>query len=503
MHSDVKELFIIASSVPVLHLSQDKSNNSSDTVLKAGRISAQDMLGEETTGELIQREVLSESTISYARKDDLLIALRVANSMSTSGVDKLLDDILLQIENYKDLVWNSFGDPTILQPLVKRLHLTLGAKLPTNPFGLAEINMVMGTYFDRYQYMDTIGIVTQESWLVNVESRDNRKVAPVSIDIWKNSVELIHASLGTTSKGLLIQDEDSIFWIRPIYYKNMHTKGGISWWALVVQVNMDVLDSYRSETSLFNHKYFLREELYAKITRELDYDFFVAIEPKIRQMVEKEIRAMGRMGVLGQILSFVEYQITDMLVAEVQHIEGSEYIVAQTPQIKIGWGKFLELYTERGIPSLAEPNHIINQTGTVFLTLRIDHMQHLLESFVRTAARIQHGCKLHIGLGLSKYFDDLIDFFNSMDRITHEIVFYSEDKFGELDSPDNIKIVDEIPVDAQISQYKFFILENVEKPQAFMFFRETGEIYSGVWTHSKDIIELMLSRVDQLSQMSN
>ena len=503
MHSDVMELFIIASSVPVLHLNQDKSSDSSDTVLKAGRISAQDMLGEETTGELIQREVLDQSTISYARKGDLLVALRVANSMSSLGVDKLLDDILLQIENYKELVWNSFGDPKILQPLVKRLHLTLGAKLPTNPFGMATVNMVMESYFEKYSYMDTIGIVTQESWLVNVTSREGRKVAPISNDIWKNAVDLIHMNLGTSTKGIIIQDEKSIFWIRPIYYKNMHTKGGISWWALVVQMNGEKLAAYRSVSDLFNYESLIRPELYSKLSRELDFDFFIAIEPKIREMVEKEIKSMGRLGVLGQILSFVEYQVTDIYSAKVVNTDEGAYLTSEKNNLKVPWIEFLQNYRNSCSPLNPTSEQILNLSDTIFLTLNLDNLLMLLQSFVLIASDYESPCKLHIGLGLSKNFDPLIEFFNSIEQLKHRIVFYSEDSFGELDAPDTLLIVDNIPVDAQISQYKFFILENDSWTQAIMFFREVGENYSGVWTHSKDIIELIMSRVDQLSQMSN
>lgn len=511
MHSDVYELFIIVNSVPVLHLTQETAISSSDTVLKAGRISAQDMLGEETTGELIQKEVLTESTISYARKNDILIALRVSNSMSQEGANALLADILLLIEGNINIVYNSFGDKSILDPLIKRLEITLGAKLPTDPFTLASINDSMQKYLQSILYIDTIGIVTQESWLVNVASREDRQTEPLNKDIWKKTVEILHNALGMETKGLLIEDENSVFWIRPIFYKNPRTKQGIAWWALLVQVNTDVLQNLQptmlKASTTFRHSSALSAEAYHQICQDLDWDLYPNLESLLRTMVERETRNIARQGLLGQILTFSEQVVNDPLFLEITYpSEQKMYSEAIFVLSDDGSGSWLDLiYNYQGEHRQKFPEHtyIFNQKSTIFCTLHEQQIFDLLKAFKAIALQ-QHDTttKIHLSIEDNAALDTYANILLELTAANVPTSIYSETLLNYNNPADCLQIIDEISSESQIRQYVFVILENSLQSIAFVFFKETSDLFTGIWTHSADIIDLIFSRVSNLGEMT-
>jgi hypothetical protein len=507
MHSDVLELFIIVSSVPVLHLSQDENSSSTQTVLKAGRISAQDMMSDETTGENIMKETLSDSTIVYGRfGEEVLIAIRVKNSMSQAGTDSLLADVLLLVESNLDILHSSFGDETVLAPLVKRLHFILGSKLPTNPFGMAQINEIMSQYFEKYEYLDLIGIVTQESWLVNVNTRENENRRYVTSQIWKNSVEMLHQFLGRVTNGLIINDAESVFWSRPVYYRNPRTKSGISWWGLLIQINIDLLDNVvidKNERDLqFNIDYVLNNDFYKLVIDRLDFEFYEKIAPIIRDMVERELRTMGRSGVLGQILSFAEYTYPDGFNMQLNAINTSEFTTSDN--VKGSWKTFLDNYYSVVQNKFPESQYVINQNDLVFITLTQDHLLDLFGIILDIAENFdnENMFTIFLGLGTGEFRDRIMERTSSLKIANQMIYLFSEDEIEVESDSENIKIFDQINIDAQISEYLFFALENEELSINGVFYMETGGVYTGVWSHSNDLNELISSRVKQLHQMS-
>lgn len=294
MHKDVLEFFIIANSVPILHLYQSLHNDA-DSVLRAGRISAQDILGEETTGELIQKEVLSESTIYYGRSDDILVALRVTSSMSDLGTEGLLRKTLSLIDNYRDLVMESFGDRSVLKPLTDRLDLLLGNKFPTNPIAMGNINRIMADTMSKLTYIDRLAIVTPEGWMVNILENNREDLGTISKFAWKNAVEMLHLNLASNNQGVITMDNDSLWFLFPIRYFDPLNPEVDSWWALIVQVNRSGLeDSNRPYIS-----YRLQEELLEGVVQ--------TVGPLISTMLERESRLLGLVGPLGKLFSLPEY----------------------------------------------------------------------------------------------------------------------------------------------------------------------------------------------------
>ncbi|RMG20788.1 MAG: hypothetical protein D6732_27905 [Methanobacteriota archaeon] len=290
MHKDVLEFFIIANSVPILHLYQTMEGDA-DSVLRAGRISAQDILGEETTGELIQKEVLSDSAIYYGRCGEILVALRVTSSMSDTGSQNLVEKALRLVEEYKELVLRSFGDKTTLNPLTERLNLLLGNKFPTNPMTMARINKFMDETMKRLDYIDRLALLTSEGWMVNILENDERSLGQVSKYAWRNAVEMLHLSLGVENESVVVSDSESFWFVYPLYFVDPLQASGTSWWAFVIQVNRQI-----SEKNLLEN-----------IQNEIETELLDPLTPMVVKMLERETRNFGLTGPIGRLFSLVEY----------------------------------------------------------------------------------------------------------------------------------------------------------------------------------------------------
>ncbi len=298
MHKDVLEFFIIANSVPILHLYQTLDSDA-DSVLRAGRISAQDILGEETTGELIQKEVLSDSTIYYGRCDEILVALRVTSSMSDSGTQKLLQRSLKLVEDYRELIFRSFGDKATLNPLTKRLNILLGNKFPTNPVIMAKINQIMDEAMNDLDFVDRLALLTSEGWMVNINENESHPIGKVAKYVWRNAVEMLHLSLGLENELVMVLDEESLWFVYPIYFADPLASSGTSWWAFIVQAGRIAVNN--KQKSLETIRKTIEERLLDTIT------------PLLVKMLEKESRNFGLTGPLGRLFSLPEYMDNEIL----------------------------------------------------------------------------------------------------------------------------------------------------------------------------------------------
>ncbi len=482
MHRDVLELFIIVNSVPVLHLNQTKEDNS-DTVLKAGRISAQDMLGEETTGELIQKEVLSDSVIYYGREEDILLALRVSRSMSDQGTHSLLQKVISLVRLYKPALYNSFGDREILQPLINRLNYILGSTLPTNPFSMAKINQMMGEFLETFPYFDRIGLVTQEGWVVNIFEQETYVPTKVSKYVWRNSVEILHLSLGNRNNGTIVNDDESIWWLKPIYFNDYTAPNGQSWWALIVQVNlarlyMDARKPIPKEIAA-GKTFSVSSKLLQKLQMEINSIFFQNMAPIIQKMVERETRNQGRSGPLGKIIAFAEYfaenPLNFKILNETAIIENDD----SSPK------SFVSTNVLEKIVFFDLKDFWSNPTDTIFLTLDLPNLKFFISQLLKRPYS-----KIYFGPGS-------IDPLALKNRFESNIEIYVENTF-EL-PPIATGKIQSISFETEISQYVFLFLENDNSNNLVAIFRkENDSIFSGFYSANNDLTSLSFNQIQQL-----
>ncbi len=510
MHSDVLELFIIVNSVPVLHLTQ-KQHEDSDTVLKAGRISAQDMLGEETTGELIQKEVLSDSTIFYGREDNILVALRVANSMSQEGTARLLENVINQVKTNRELVYISFGDRNVLQPLIKRLQHILGSKLPTNPFSMAKINHLMEDYMERLPYVDRVGLVTQEGWVVNISESNYSNLAPLNRNVWKHAVEILHLPLGERNHGAILKDNQSLWWIKPIYYEDGKSVTGISWWAFVAQVNIMRFHEKERKPVQKGVQFFEQTNLssfvFRKVENEVNLGLFKTIAPLIRKMVERETRSIGRTGAFGKLISYAEYETEtivrlrrlDSSVAVV--IENEEGIVsaevAPAHRPLFDSRDPMQLFV-REIPEVLRDM----KTQTIFITLDTEDFMSLLAHY---AGQLTEKGEFHVGLGLEMRSNiDLLQ--KTLPSLSErgKVILYQDEL---LPLEDEIKgMVNELvitEIDAEISQYLIFFSPSESSPLSLILYQESTNRYYGFLSTEPEKLGLIKNYLDAFKEGSS
>ncbi len=498
MHSDVLEVFIIANSVPVLHLNQENKEDS-DSVLKAGRISVQDMLGEEATGETLQKEVYEDSTIVYGRTGGILVTIRVTNQMSQGGVDILLKNVLRVIQDNKEVIFNSFGDRGILNNLINKLHRVLGEKLPSNPLYLAKINDITENYFKKYSFIDRVGLLTEESWVVNISERQDRPLTLSDQKIWKNAVEILHKPLGLQSKGAIIKDDDSVWWLKPIFYKNSKSYSGISWWALVVQNSFKLLTQNKADETLpnFNDERNISSDMFKILELSLTNDLFSQLSPLIQEMLEREVKNLDRQGIFGQVFTFIETIEDEFLEILIEEDRFLIYDTVTEEKIspKARYSVFLLSLLEYF--KLGQNDQILNQKPTVFIQIE---KTELIKSFVQVLNSFNSSDFeiFQIDVSINSDLIDLSDLYQTLNNVSaHTINLFSAGQVN-VEFTNNITILDQINEEAFLNLYDFLIIHGKNNSLAFLTFERTFENCEGIFTIDSNLIELISQRVSQL-----
>ncbi len=344
MHSDVLELFVILQSVPVIKLGEGEV----DEVLGAGRISALDLVGQEATGEKIQIEFMEQSYIVYTRVDDFLIALRVKNSMAIAGSRHLLQKVRDVVRKNSDFIISVKGRVGDLKLLADELDKVLGARLPTSTGGMMKASNLIDSFLKENPWCGVIGIVTQESWIIEYAQNPNLTRSHTS-NLWKRAVDILHEKILDQCDGAVLTERDAYYWVRPIPLTSPD-----HWWALVLQIDKgrfyEYVNQLRKKNKLTSLEAFLvdrtyvgyidngREinisvpgEVYAYLSDKIDYHLLPNLVDILRPMVIKEQVRMGPLGFLGELLDLIEYGAPEqtLLRTDVKQLTSVEAVLAQ------------------------------------------------------------------------------------------------------------------------------------------------------------------------------
>ena len=283
MHSDIIEAFVIFENTPIIVLGHD---NPEELQLRASRITVQDVVGSEATGENIEMELLEESYFIYQRLGGFLGVLHCKKSMNPYGARRLLEKVLERVNEEKNLILEHFGSQYHLRHVIRDINLILGEYIPTTPQGLAMSENLIGEFFRKQSSVVAIGLLTPEAWPIIIRYNKDEAI-PLPEFFWSEIAGVTQLSTETIYQVELTSD-DSFYLIRRIKIPPENEK---NFWLLVIKALVAKDEDWFS----------LRNQL----VKATDEALLPQLQKTVYEMVAQEIEFMGMEGILGNAIRSV------------------------------------------------------------------------------------------------------------------------------------------------------------------------------------------------------
>ncbi|MHA1911002.1 MAG: hypothetical protein ACTSYA_04820 [Candidatus Kariarchaeaceae archaeon] len=513
MHQDVLELFVIYESIPVVYLGEESGE--SMEILAAGRISAMDTMGSETTGERIEIEFLEHSYFIYHRVEEFLIALRVRENISQAAAYHLIAQIGEKIVSNQELVKNTQGRVYLLEPLKQELDILLGGSLMTSAQGVMEIDRLFQTFISENDWVDVIALTTMEGWAITYSTAaELDQFNPVKL--WRKATDILYDSVLAKCDGAVLTERDMIYWFRPVPLVDDKT-----WWQLIVQVNKkrlfeyfdklrissgqkslaeeykDRLISYKSEdrditVNIPGDVYYFVGEL---IDMQLLPDTFKVVQP----MYEKETLKATTLGFLGDFVDLIKMTSDDVPQLNASNDQIQFEFNEQSSDTTWEELKKLIAYQNGGKFEASIPELITEtvKSQTILCDLKNSQIRDLLEIAIsRCPNFVEEKGNFFLGTpNLNDWEDQIIQFRGIMHPASKLSVFG-----GWNYALDNNESTNFVNILSSNAKYHFVVFEGEKSSFAYVFMQLGENDPFGFLTFQAEMVMILTNRLSSLIQ---
>ncbi len=529
MHSDLIELFVLYSTIPVIHLGE--KSEKVDHLLKAGRISAQDVLGRETTGETITAEVLEDSYFVYKRHGNFLFALRAKSNISQYGAEKLLERVIHRVLLDQEKIKQRPGNTTYYKDVITDIDLILGEKIPTDPIIMGEITEILQDSIQKIDSIDLIAIVTQEAWVVQVVSKE--EAMSHSPFLWKNMVDSVHQTLGKEVRSVFFEESGGIFIIVPVYLEKER------WWIIAIRLTLNhqhhKVKKTQPKISLLTSFTLLS---WKKELLEINNKLIIPVHELIKKMARRAERRIGLKGIFKDVIHFVDFSYPQ--IAEWNTVRSipqsssvkkkpsaAKYLKAlEYPEFKKN-SLFLEVRQEGKLVNLNSLKSISKEISEIFKTTLFPHtkyrqslpqMKRILgtkytvltnfdENYVEYFSSLleflfledpHERTKLFLGFGEEKSFFEQSPRMTSIFKRKNDLLIYLGDMILES-NPNEQNHMIEKNEEINFKQYRFTYLKRTGVRLLSLHYKNILGAFSGIITMHKNVTDIFENRLLAIS----
>ncbi|MCG3217808.1 MAG: hypothetical protein KAR35_02320 [Candidatus Heimdallarchaeota archaeon] len=513
MHQDVLELFVIYESIPVVYLGEESGE--SMEILAAGRISAMDTMGSETTGERVEIEFLEHSYFIYHRVEDFLIALRVRENISQAAANHLISQIGEKIVNNLELIKNSQGRIYLLEPLKQELDILLGGSLMTSAQGVMEIDRLFQTFIGENEWVDVIALTTMEGWAITYSTGSQLdQFSPVKL--WRKATDILYDSVLAKCDGAVVTERDMLYWFRPV-----PLVGDETWWQLIVQVNKKRLFEYFDKLRIASGQKPLEEEykdrlisyksedrditvnipgdVYYFVGELIDMQLLPATFQIVQPMYEKETLRATTLGFLGDFVDLIKMTSDD--VPQLKASNGQLQFEFKKQASETSWEELKKLLAyqnggkfEASIPEIISETF---KTQTILCDLKSTQIKDLLEIAIsRCPNFVEEQGNLFLGTPeLSEWEDQIIQFREIMHPVSKFSVFGSWSFVLDNDEATNF-----VSILSSKAKYHFVVFEGEKTSFAYVFMQLGENDPFGFITFQSEMVMILTNRLSSLIQ---